>query len=68
VRLRVAKEASALRQRTEKQLSVLSVLGEMRAQPQHRRPWRAGLIALLLFVVPLPCGSARRAAHRGQAA
>jgi hypothetical protein len=52
VRLRVAEEASALRQRTEKQLSVLSVLDEMRAQTRHRRPWRAGLTALLLFAVP----------------
>ena len=52
MRLKVAEEVSALRQRTEKRLSVLSVLDEMRAQTRHRRPWRAGLIALLLFAVP----------------
>jgi hypothetical protein len=52
VRQKVAEEVSTLRQRTEKQLSVLSVLDEMRAQTRHRRPWRAGLTALLLFAVP----------------
>ena len=49
MRLRVAEEVSALRQRTEKQLSVLD---EIRARTRHRRPWRAGLTALLLFAVP----------------
>jgi hypothetical protein len=52
VRPKVAEEVSALRQHTEKQLSVLSVLDEMRAQPRHHRAWRAGLTALLLFAVP----------------
>jgi hypothetical protein len=49
VRLKVAEEVSALRQRTEKQLSVLD---EMLAQTRHHGPWRAGLIALILFAVP----------------
>ena len=49
MRLKVAQEVSALRQRTEKQLSVLD---EMLAQTRHRRPWRTGLIVLLLFAVP----------------
>ncbi len=49
MRPKVAEEVSALRQHTEKQLSVLD---EMLARTRHRRPWRAALIALIVFAVP----------------